>query len=261
MNDLKELASTLQDKQVYMRVFFRIEAGYIWGQGMPVNKTEEFEAEVKGKLTALGFAEEQNDLKPYGSSPTMVRGAERLYCHPMDLSGHIKKESLKEITSALQNAKTFKVYMIDPIYDFVIFNPKELRRELDKRWEDLKKATLESYHPGRGKNMTSKYYFFHKVSVPSMPRFLFDDLFAADQLRREIHFALIEFQKKVLDELIREGFIVTSKSEKGDLLYRTATKKEIAAFQKQKSAQAAGSLSDAKDKENEPLYDLTGPVF
>lgn len=99
----------------YIHTFIRVESGYVWGEGMSEDKTAAFYREVAEKLAVIGFTEkaEPSGLCRIGTCPTMMRGKERLYCHPMDLAGYLREGSREAILTALAGAATFTVRAVD----------------------------------------------------------------------------------------------------------------------------------------------------
>jgi len=93
------------DPKLYKKAYFFIKAGYVWGKGMSPEKNAIFEEEIRRILSDLGFINWTKSGS--GSAWTGYRGIEKLYCHPMDLVGPVKPESIPEIVEALKQANTF----------------------------------------------------------------------------------------------------------------------------------------------------------
>lgn len=97
------------DKPVYIDTYFRIESGYEWGYGMSKEKTEAFFAEIKSLFSQNGFTIEERK----NGCPDVVMDKTRLYCHPQDLSGPVRKELIERIEKILAQGTTFQYLRTD----------------------------------------------------------------------------------------------------------------------------------------------------
>lgn len=100
------------DKPIYTDTHFRIESGYEWGHGMSKEKTEAFFAEIRSLFSHNGFTIEECK---YGGCPEAVQDKTRLYCHPQELSGPVRKELIGRIEKILRQGTTFQ-YLRTDIY-------------------------------------------------------------------------------------------------------------------------------------------------
>lgn len=258
--ELKELAETLEDKNVYARVYFRVDAGYVWGEGISTEKGNRFDEEVVRLLTSAGFTEEENDMKHIGGCPTMRRGREHLYCHPMDISGQVKVSSIPEISALLgqESNQTFKLRDTDVVSEeYVIFTPEELLRELTKRRDEIKALTLSAYRLPKGHNPKRTYYRAMDVHIGDFPQHLqAKDMEVRDPLRPAAHKVRIDFMRELLEELVNEGNVIKvdntdERSKEHDPhLYRTATKQELQAATRAKN-QTAVTITAEQDIDQE----------
>lgn len=98
------------DKPIYMDTYFRIESGYEWGRGMPEEKTEAFFSEIRSLFSQNGFTIEE---RKYGGCPDVVLDKTRLYCHPQELSGPVRKELIGRIEKILTQGTTFQYLRTD----------------------------------------------------------------------------------------------------------------------------------------------------
>ena len=99
--------------KIYVKTYFRIESGYIWGKGHTDEQNAKFEKEIKKFLLYNNFKVEKP--KYDNRSITGNRGKENLYCHPQGLSGWIKKDKIQELhdSLALDKWKTFTLTGLD----------------------------------------------------------------------------------------------------------------------------------------------------
>ncbi len=104
------------DKPIYIDTYFRIESGYEWGRGMSKEKTEAFFAEIKSLFSQNGFTIEDSK---YGGCPYVMLDKTRLYCHPQELSGPVKKELIERIEKILTQGTTFQ-YLRTDTYDEIL---------------------------------------------------------------------------------------------------------------------------------------------
>jgi hypothetical protein len=120
------------DNARYVKAYFRIEAGYVWGKGMDDEAGKRFFEEIVSFLEQIGFSTWDNWPVPRysGSCPIGHRGAESLYCHPMDLSGYVKEEAVSEIMSILGRGTTFRLRAVDQYERVSNFTHDELREYL-----------------------------------------------------------------------------------------------------------------------------------
>lgn len=98
------------DKPIYTDTYFRIESGYEWGRGMSKEKTEAFFAEIRSLFSENGFTIEECK---YSGCPEVVQDKTRLYCHPQELSGPVRKELIGCIEKILKQGTTFQYLRTD----------------------------------------------------------------------------------------------------------------------------------------------------
>ncbi|MDA8239253.1 MAG: hypothetical protein M0Z67_02655 [Nitrospiraceae bacterium] len=137
-----------RDENIYVRTYFRVESGYVWGQGMPEEKCWAFYFEIVRILDAIGF----KNWKKSGSGSCFegFRGScESLYCHPQDLVGWVKKDKVEEIADVLRKGATFKLYRVDTYEDAYNYTVEELKAALPERKEELEGQLLERFRTPR----------------------------------------------------------------------------------------------------------------
>ena len=110
------------DKPIYTDTYFRIESGYEWGRGMSEEKTETFFAEIRSLFSQNGFTIEE---RKYGGCPDVVLDKTRLYCHPQELSGPVRKELIGRIEKILTQGTTFQYLRTDTYGDVLDLTEEE----------------------------------------------------------------------------------------------------------------------------------------
>lgn len=98
----------------YKKVYIFIETGYKWGKGHTTEQSATFEAEIRKILTELGFNVWTRSFS--ASALECYNDSENLYCHPMDLVGVLKPESIPAIEKALKESKVIK-FSHTKVYD------------------------------------------------------------------------------------------------------------------------------------------------
>jgi len=201
----------MKDKAEYIKTYFRIDAGYKWGEGMNEKDNKSFDNEIRNIFTALGFTIKEPEIS--NASIEVFRGAENLYCHPMNLSGEIKKESIKDIEKALKQAKTFSLRNIDT-YDISLnYTPEELILELSNRVNETEEDILALFKTKRSNlYRSSSCLWDYKTKVN-----YFKDNLGLKNVERD-------FILNTFNNLIKQGKIQEGSNSRGGKIYRTITK-------------------------------------
>lgn len=122
----------------YVEVYFRMRTKGFSGMNGSFDTAacrDEFGVAARGVFEALGFSEEHR--KMISSCSTVVRGYERLYLHPQNFSGLVRKSSVKEIAEALEDREAvFRCEWVDLYEDAV--------EATDDEYESLLKVSLPS---------------------------------------------------------------------------------------------------------------------
>lgn len=204
----------MKDKNLYVKSYFWIEGGYVWGKGMDNDKYKEFEAEVKALLSSIGF----NKWEKFSSHSSIegFREAESLYCHPQDLVGYVIKDKIKEIEKVLKEGKTFTYNYVTTYEETYNYTEEELKQELDNKRTELEQTILESFKTKR-RNL-------YKSSRP-----LWDIRTGIKFFRDELSLKNIErnFILTLFDYLVKEGKVIEGSNYKIGKIYRSVTKKDI----------------------------------
>ena len=196
------------DNNIYQKVYFRIESGYVWGQGMPESLKELFRQSIRTFLTKHGFEIDEPEDKMRCIEGK--RGFESLYCHPQSLSGFIAKDKIDELEADLQNSgyTGFKYLRSDRYEDMKNYTPEELESELEAIDGEIEGNMLDMYRTKR-KNLfrsTTQIYDY------------------ANELAKKLQTTLEADVKKYVGEkflrLVRDGKLIEAETRIGKA-YRT----------------------------------------
>ena len=214
------------DKAVYASTYFRIEAGYEWNKGMGEDQSSAFFKEVVSILSGIGFVNWRPRIpKQHGGCPRGFRGAEHLYCHPQDLSGIVKKESINEISAALAEAMTCKLRTIDTFDEFLNFTRDELRQVLLMRKVEIADKILFYYQLGDGKWIIGRPYDANIRPLNLRVPYLHDkDGHALEKIEFEVI-------NEIFDTLVDNGLLETMEKD-GKSSFRNARVISAAAVRK-----------------------------
>lgn len=206
----------LTNEKIYVKTYFRINTPAYNYNGWSGNEGKNnFNEEVTKILSSLGFT--INQPKFSGSCYEATRGKENLYCHPQNISGELKEESILEIEAAFSNTKYFNVYNIDK-YDNVYDLSKDETLNILK--EKHKQSTIETILKVCKTTRKNK---FVSVNVNSVPVKTIDE--------REGKAAYCQFVKETISELVEQGLLKKMNSEAE--YYRTLNKTELKQWEKQ----------------------------
>jgi hypothetical protein len=198
----------MKDTSVYVKSYFRIEAGYKWGKGIDDNILKAFDDELRKIFKPLGFKIKEPEQRNY--SLEVWRGAENLYCHPMDLVGFVKKESVKEIEKAIKDAKTFSFRCVDTYDEALNYTTEEFILELADNKEKVIQGILAIF-----KTKRSNLY----KSISQLWDYRTDIKFFRDDLN--LKGIERNFINAMFEDLRLQGKIEESQSAKVGKIYRT----------------------------------------
>jgi len=199
----------ITEEQMYLKTYFRIETGYVWSEGHPDELSKKFKEEISQIFSKLGF----KIVKPSMSCACyeVVRGKERLYCHPMNLSGEIKESSIPEIENALKNADFIKYRTVDTYdYHYDLDEASTLQLLKDKYSLKTRELILEKCKTTR----KTKFVSLHLDSTP---------LKTVDKKVGVKAYQI--FCNSIINELLDEGMLVRPSSESH--FYRSLNKTEM----------------------------------
>lgn len=128
----------MRDK-TYVKTYFRVECGYVWGKGIDKGPLHAFYNEVKELLGEIGFTVyREAGQEMLGACLEMARGKEKLYCHPMSLSGPVLVAQIEPIKAQLVKAKHFRFRMVDTYETGIDYTREELEQVLASGMNELR---------------------------------------------------------------------------------------------------------------------------
>lgn len=139
--------SEQRDDTPYQHVYFRLDSGYVWGEGMGQNKTEKFYSDILALFDAEGWTITQ----PYrnGNGAAVANGNSSLYIHPQAVSGYVTEDLIPAVSAALEHGCTFQHYATD-IYDTAYnWTVRQYRDYLHSKRGDINAALLEAFKTPR----------------------------------------------------------------------------------------------------------------
>lgn len=212
-----------EDKNIYVNTYFRINAGYVWGHGMPSEGgSEAFFKECDEILSRLGFVSVPSNIS--AGCPRAHRGVENLYCHPMDLSGYVRTDAIKGIATALKSAKTFTLRCVDTFKECFNYTSEELRSELEGRKAQVEEIIRKEYGTHR-KNLMKRYNDNLRTGIT----YFTNGLVNGSAMER----VETSYFGEVFAEMIAKGEIIEGKDKFGNRIFRAVpkTKKKAGMFQ------------------------------
>lgn len=202
--------------ETYIKTYFRIEAGYVWGHGMNEDQLNKFDNEIRTILSKIGFAPDKD--KEDNRSTTMMRGKEALYCHPMSLSGFILPESIPEIETVLKNATTFKLGSYDTHDEKQYYTIEQLEKALNEKKQEIITHILKKFKTPR-KNL------FRSYPYSELDKEYFGITYFSNIHHEEMELDHIRrrFVMSVFEELVKENKILKAdgKNKYKQEIYRT----------------------------------------
>jgi len=202
----------------YKKVYFRIRSRYQFNSGWTCERD------------AAGFREEsrhlfQNagwQLHPGRSSisDTVTKGLQELYLHPMNFSGVIQLDEISGIQEFLKKADSFHCYSVDCYERYWELTDEEYRTQLERQREEIIRTILERCRTKR-KNLYITGSFVMNVAQKFSVHRLCDKEGRKNLANR--------FVEELVEQLIREGRLVTAKNPNGPGI-RTATDAELRAL-------------------------------
>ena len=216
----------MQDSQVYVRTYFRIDTPSYFNKGDLGFKGDEgrtsFIDEAVRVLESVGFERIKRQYERAGDCPSMQRGVESVYCHPQEISGYVAEEGITAIEEALQGATTFKWHRTDRYETMYNYTEQEFREALEAKRAELVSAILERFKTKRRNLYVYGCQVLYNISL-GLPYIKHDANFTHSPLEGIEN----EFKGSVFDELVKAGDIITA-SKNGAPLYRSRSLRDPA---------------------------------
>lgn len=137
-------------REVLRNVYYRIEVPYYtytcghWSEEdkdkakMGHENTRKFMYEVVEILQAAGWTLVTTEWQQEhsGACPQLIKGNQKLYCHPQSISGEVNADEVDAIGSLFARAKTFKHYHTDNYCDVIVTTSTEDELQLYHQTHD-----------------------------------------------------------------------------------------------------------------------------
>ena len=198
----------------YADVHFRVNCPSYYSNGQ-IGFSDEaqrtrFYQEAATLLKSIGW-----DAK---STKDMSRGKETLFLHPQDISGEVRKDSVKRIAEALSAATSFSVYYVDIYETLLDIEPDNFARMLESKYGtivELVKKTAATKRRNLFKEREAVAAYVAENKVIRTKRVGEDRLVGPYTVE-------FRFVNGVIDDMIRDGSLVESRGKDNMPLIRTA---------------------------------------
>lgn len=198
----------------YIKTYFRISYGYEMGRGMDEQKYGLFKSEVKNIFEPLGFEICKGNIS--GSSDTANRNKESLYLHPMNFSGLIIEQSIKEIEMAIKSSGLI-LTCIDT-YEIVYDTGAEfLQSQLQEAKNIIREEIFDKYKTTRRTTYITKGHSTNQVTTKLFDRKLNNKIYQ-------------EFISNLINEMVKQGLLIEANLHPG--YYRSLNKTELKAWER-----------------------------
>ncbi len=214
-------------------VYFRIRTdGYASGWSSDADKTL-FREESRRLFQELGWTLRTGGN---GASDTVTKDRQDLYLHPDSFSGVIDESNIQPLQEQLSEARTFRCYACDRYEEYMDMSDEEYRAALEAKRDEITKFVLDQCRTRR-----TNLYITDPVALRFAEHFEIRRLCDRDR-----HNAVgIRFMSELIEELLRQGRMVTAETTHGKGI-RTATAKELER-RRQPVEQISGQLTMALD--------------
>lgn len=205
----------------YASVHFRINTrGYAYPTfSFEKEDVAAFRDELRRLLTPLGFATKDPEFS--GANMTASRGYEELYLHPHDISGKLKKNAVKQTAEVLATGQTFVLHIVDIYKTYLEMTDAEYEAEMVRRKPALRKYILSSCRTSR---VTTMCHADNVARIAADARQICRVGGSSESADKHKYAEYI--RNTVIPELIEEGYLVTDKDMRNELLIRTLNKTE-----------------------------------
>ncbi len=208
----------------YVDVYFRIETPSYYHENcrLGFDSTADNDAFTKEKLEVFESIGWHCD-KPENNGRCMevVNGKQRLYLHPQNFSGFVKKADVKKIAEALEKHETFYLRWVDLYQTVYDVSDAKYRHMMLDRVEEIQAEIYERAKTTRRDRFVSEWEVNRAISLKyGFPRI--DDRSAYERCG-----ATHEVVKELIDDLIHLGYLVRWVDETGTSYLRSANKTEL----------------------------------
>ncbi len=138
------------DKPIrYIDTYFRIDAGYVWGEGMDEEACRRFYDEIILLFVRSGWTVVPHSI---GNTVDVVNGKNKLYVHPMDLSGPCEESLIGKVEDILRQGTTFTLTRTDRFDTLLDLDDEGLMELYRKSNDENDSIIIEKFLPYRPKS-------------------------------------------------------------------------------------------------------------
>jgi len=177
-----------------------------------------------------------------GAADTVTKDQQDLYLHPDSFSGVMQESNIQSLQEQLSKAQTFRCYACDRYEEYMDMSDEEYRAALEARRDEITMFVLE-----RCRTKRSNLYITDPVALRFAEHFEIRRLCDRDRNNG----VGIRFMSELIEELLRQGRMVTAETTHGKGI-RTATAKELER-RRQPVEQISGQLTMALDGEKQSI--------
>ena len=166
-----------------------------------------FYDEVVKVLTAEGWALKNEKYGP-GNCPQLKKGAQYLYCHPQQISGHVKIEDIETLEAKFKAMTSCRYYATDNYGDIIVTTSADDEKQLyrDQYAEGLTEVWKEFITTKRRDLYKDKKVVEHYIAqCISIQNNRIDRLNGTDNYN--MRNPLLEFVCEEYDRLLQAGYI------------------------------------------------------
>lgn len=233
------LAALPKQDHIYYNTYFRIEAGYRWGEGMSKEATMRFFDELKSLFTTAGWTAEESRID--SGCLTIYKGGNHLYCHPMELVGPCESSLRSDVTEILSHAKTCVLRTIDIYNQVYDVSDEQYRTALEAARKDIEQDLMTAFSTNRRDIYHHGYYsgvdnVAEHYRVPTLDRST--GVICSD----DVH---IRYITDVFQDLVEQGKILYKESKQGRKMFRAATGPELLELARRQAASLNAKVQNA----------------
>ena len=210
---------------VFKQVYFRIEAGYVWGKGYDKETSKKFENEILRIFSKKLQWQIKQEAKN-GSCYEFNNGISSLYCHAMDISGIIDIELIPAIENELKASNVIEFIKTDIYKEYLNISHETAKERIKERKNEIIKDLFNIYQ-----TKSINQYFYIGNSDRLIETYNIDTIDKYND--RDTTKEVIE---QTLGYMSERGLIVTAFDYKDTTIYRALNKTEFNAWKKKNPA-------------------------
>ena len=183
----------------FFNTYFRIDAGYVWGEGMNPTLMRRFYDEITLLFVNAGWNIEH--ASSYSSCIYVIKGKTKLYVHPMELSGACDESLIPDVTALLQQGESWKLRCVDKFDELLDLTEDELMEYYRKDSQKADRMILKAFVKGKEKHDVNFTLFDlgEQIKVKTLTDYIGRSSLDVDQ----------KFLRERFDALVDEGFILS----------------------------------------------------